>query len=278
MVAYTSRDLVNWEPQGAVFSNVDESYGGQNTVGLWAPEVLAHGGRYYLYYVNVMTGASDERVGDKDIVVVRSDDPLNFRGGDRRVLLNDDYAFIDPSPYADPETGELYLLFKRRGAFGTGTDIRIRPMRNPMNFSGSATILLQSENVPDSFQILEHPQLWHQGSVYFLLFSKGNGAGTTYQITYATSRSPMGPYTQRDTLFGSDTVAGGRRVISPGASSIVRDRDGLAWMVYRQKTTREHTFSNRAVSIDRVMIRPNTPTIFGTPTRGVDLPAPTPLR
>lgn len=278
VILHTSQDLVHWTRVGAVYDNVDEAYGGQQTIGLWAPEVLAHGGRYYLYYVNVMSGARDERVGDKDVVVIASDDPTDFRGGTRTVLLDDDFAFIDPSPFEDPSTGRLYLLFKRRGAFGTGSEIRIRPLSRPAAFSGEATTLLESESVPDSHQILEHPMMWRQGGVYFLVFSKGDGAGTTYQIAYATSGAPDGTFVQRGSLFRSDAdLTGDRRVIAPGASSIVRDGAGRTWMVYRQKTTTADTFADRQVCIDPITIDPPAREIRGNPTRGVVRPGPTPL-
>ena len=281
VLGFTSTDLVNWTSLGEVFNNVDEAYGGDQTKGLWAPEVLSYGGKYYLYYVNVMSGGADPEVGNKDIVVIESDDPADFHGGTgRKVLLSDDYAFIDPSPYQDPVTNALYLVFKRRGPYGTGTEIRIRPLSNPTAFGGPATTLLESQDVADSFNILEHPQLWRKGKLYYLLFSKGQGDRSTYAIAYATSESATGPYVQRGVLFGSDgNLTGnlGKKVIAPGASSIVRDGSGATWMVYRQKKTTDVTFGDRGVCIDPIEIRPAEHAILGTPTKGVLRPGPVTL-
>ncbi len=278
VIAFTSTDLVHWTRVGSVYDNVDDAYGGGRSRGLWAPEVLSHGGHYYLYYASVMSNPLDPRVGDKDIIVIRSDDPTDFHGGERTVLLDGDYAFIDPSPFQDPATGELYLLYKVRGAYGTGTLIRIRPLATPTRFSGAATRLLSSDDVPDDYNILEHPMMAARDGQYFLIFSKGQGDGTTYQIAYATSDAPTGTFTQRGTLFQShlDRPAG-QRIISPGAPSIVTDGAGEAWMVYRQKTTTATTFADRAVSVDRIRFHPARHEIAGTPSHGELRDAPAPL-
>lgn len=280
VLGFSSKDLVHWSPLGEVFNNVGEAYGGQQTVGLWAPEVLEYGGKYYLYYVNVMNNPLDSNVGDKDIVVIESDDPTDFHNGtNRHVLLDGDYAFIDPSPFVDPVTGELFLVFKARGAYGTGTELRVRPMSNPWTFSGPATTVMESQNVPNAGQ-LEQPQLRRANNKFFLLFSKGLGDEPSYQIVYAWAQSATGPFTYVGALFESDANLSGnvsQKVIAPGSSSVVLDGAGKPWMVYRQKKTTTKTFGDRGVCIDPVAFHPATNSISGTPTKGVTRTGPVPL-
>jgi beta-xylosidase len=213
--------------------------------------------------------------------VTASADPTDFsHGTGRTVLLDDAGAFIDPSPYIDPVSGGLYLVYKQRPTSMTGSHVHIRPMRNPTTFSGPATLLISSADVPMSEAIVEQPMMFHAGGVYFLLFSTGNGATTTYRIDYATSANLTGPFNYRGTIFrtNADTsVPLSRRVIAPGSSSIVRDGAGDPWMVYRQKTTLEDTFANRGVCIDPIEIDPAARAIRGMPTKGVTRPAPAPL-
>jgi len=281
VIGFKSKDLVHWTSLGEVFSNVGEAYGGHQTIGLWAPEVFSHGGKYYLYYVNVMTGGANADVGNKDIVVIQSDNPADFHGGTgRKVLLDDEYAFIDPSPFEDPVTHDLYLVYKRRGTYGTGSEIRIRPLASPTAFNGTATTLIESQNVPGALSIVEHPMLWRQGNVFFLLFSRGQGDHDTYAIAYATANSVTGPYTQQGVLFKSDSNLSGnvnQKVIAPGASSIVRDGSGQTWMVYRQKQSADPGWGDRGVCIDPIEIKPAARSIEGTPTKGVLRPGPVPL-
>ena len=280
VIGYTSHDLVHWTSIGEVYDNVDVTRGGQRTTGLWAPAVLAHDGKYYLYYAELMSNPADDAVGDKDIVVVESNDPGDFKGGDRTVLLDGEYAFIDPSPFKDPGTSHLSLYFKRRGASGTGSEIRVRPMAGPTEFSGPGTLVVDSESVPDADNTVEQPMAWRAGEVYYLLYSAGSGSGAGYHISYLTSDRPTGPFTQRGVLFRSDADLTGdvsKKVISPGSSSIVRDGAGRPWMVYRQKTTTEDTFADRCVCIDPVEFHPAAESMSGTPTKGVRRPGPTPL-
>ena len=275
VMGYRSKDLVHWKALGAVFDNVDEAYGGDSTRGLWAPEVLAHGGKYYLYYVNVMSGGADANVGNKDIVVIESDTPEDFHSGThRKVLLDNDYAFIDPSPFIDGN--KLYLLYKRRNAPGTGTRLVIRPMSDPRTFSGAQTVLLDSSDVSGSGQ-LEHPMMYKAGNKYFLLYSFGEGDQPSYRIAYATSSTPTGPFVQRGTLFASDPIGAkslSKTVIAPGAASIVEDGAGKPWMVYRQKKTAKTTFADRGVCIDPIQLAPAKNEISGKPTKGVVRPGP----
>jgi beta-xylosidase len=280
VLGFTSTDLVHWRSIGAVFDNVDETRDGQRSIGLWAPEALEYGGHYYLYYVTLMSNPADPNVGDKDIEVVESDDPSNFRGGTRTVLLDDQYAFIDPDPFLDPVSGRLWLVFKRRGAFGTGSEIDVRPMDSPTSFSGARTMLIDSEMVPNTAHVTEQPTMWRAGDVYYLLFSANDGAGLEYHIPYATASSPTGPFTLRGTLFHSSSNLMGdvsTSVISPGSSSIVRDGAMQTWIVYRQKTTTLHTFADRGVAIDRVTFQPAMQSIAGSPSKGVTRRAPVPL-
>ncbi|MGZ5969965.1 MAG: hypothetical protein ACXWP4_19970, partial [Polyangiales bacterium] len=78
----------------------------------------------------------------------------------------------------------------------------------------------------------------------------------------------------------SDPMLGGdlsKKVISPGAPSIVRDGAGDTWMVYRQKTTIDDTFAQRGVCIDPISIDGAKNEITGHATKGVLRPAPKPI-
>jgi beta-xylosidase len=280
VLVYRSKNLVEWEPRGEAYDNVDEMHGGQKSIGLWAPEVLAFNGKYYLYYASLMSGAKDPDVGDKDIVVVESDDPEHFQGGQRTLLLDDAYAFIDPSPFVDPKNGNLFLYFKHRGMQGGGSTINVRPLKNPTTFDGPGKELFSSNDVPDAASIVEQPMVWREDDVFYLLYSRGQGDNATYQIAYATAKGAQGPFTQQGVLFRSDDNPGvntPKKVIAPGASSIVRDADKAPWVVYRQKTSPMETFGDRFVAIDPITFKPGALAIEGHPSRGEKRKAPAAL-
>lgn len=279
VVCYTSADLINWSTEGVVYDNAGHDYNGQTATGLWAPEVLVKDGMFYLYVVNNMSDPLDDRVGDKDIVVIEGNSPTSFTGS-RKVLLDGDYAFIDPSPFLDTSDGRLYLTYKKRGAYGTGTQINVRPMSDPQNFSGNSVRVFHDNDIPDSYNILEHPHILYKNGKYFLFFSKGSGSKTTYAIDYAVGNDPMGPFTYKENLFKSSADLSGdlsQKVISPGGSSIVRDGSGQAYIVYRQKTTTQDTFGDRVVCVDKVTIDAANSTVTASPSKGVARTAPVPL-
>lgn len=282
VVAFTSKDLVHWKSHGEVFSNANMRYDGQTPSALWAPEVFHHNGKFYLYFVNRMKTVGNNTIENSDIAVVESTDPLNFKTGTPKVLLSDDYVFLDPSPFHDPNTGKLYLLFKRRTPSMSASEIRIRPMANPTRIGGEASTLVRGADIPSSRGIVEHPEIEERDGVYYFLFSYGHGAyADSYTIAYRTSKSgPTGGYGPVRTLFAPDESPNmGAPIWAPGASSVVRDGAGKDWLVYRQKTKAVTGFGDRQVAIDRIRFKPdeNPPVIRGTPTRNVVLDAPAPL-
>lgn len=272
---WQSQNLVDWEDLGVVYSNVGEAYGGDRAMGLWAPEVLKYNGAYYLYCVNVMSNGISE-AGNKDIVVVKSDRPTSFNRSDRTVLLDDDFALIDPSPFVDGD--KLYLYYKSRTNEG-GSKLLVHSMGNPEALAGDPTELFHSSDLPNAVGILEHPHCFRELESYFLFFSSGQGKDVTYKVNYATAENPSGPFTYRGILMESDNELSGdlrTKNISPGGSSIVFDGNGQKWMVYRQKTTTDLTFADRATCITALNIDPsiNQAEAENTFNKLRDLPAP----
>lgn len=276
---WTSANLVDWSGGDVVYDNTNHNYSGKYTTNLWAPEVMEHNGKYYLYVVNVMSDPVDAGVGDKDIVVIEGDSPTSFNGS-KTILLDGLYAFIDPSPFSDPDNGNLYLVYKERRQTGTGSQINIQPMVSPTVFGGNSKMIFHSDDIPESANVLEHPHIRKDGGKFFLFFSKDSGKKPLYKIDYAVANDVMGAYTHKGTLFQSDSDLSGTlndKVIAPGGSSIVVDGDNKSWMVYRQKTTTETTFEDRVVCIDRIDIFGEEGEVRGTPSKGIAKTAPLPL-
>jgi beta-xylosidase len=279
VLAWTSTNLLDWTDLGEVYENTYHNYGGQKTTNLWAPEVMEYNGKYYLFVVNVMSDPIDSGPGDKDIVIIEGSSPTDF-SGEKTVLLNDSYAFIDPSPFIDPTDSSLYLTYKRRGKTGTGSQIDIRPMSSLAIFSGDSRTIFHSDDISGSASVLEHPHIREEDGKYFLFFSKNSGKKPLYKIDYAVAGSVMANYVHKGTLFESDSNLSSylhNKVIAPGGSSIVVDGSDKRWMVYRQKTTTEITFGDRVVCVDQIEIFADKDSVAGSPSKGVVKEAPTPL-
>lgn len=277
---YKSKNLVNWTYLGEVYNNIGHNYGGDTVQFLWAPEVHEVNGKYYMYYVNVMSGGADPaNTGNKDIVVVEGTSPTSFDPATRKVLLNSEYAFIDPTLFQDAD-GKLFLFFKWRGQSGTGSEIKGRRMADPKNFwdNNGGTLLLHSDQLANLGPgQMEHPSVDQKSGYYILYFSYGDGNGTgtdAYKVCYARATSPLGPYTlaTENPIMYSGQNPGVR---TPGATSTVRDGDNKLWMVYRQKkdSTAERDL---VVCIDRCILS-ETGNVNITATRGTAETAPVPL-
>lgn len=278
--AYRSKDLVHWTYLDEVYNNIGHDYGGHKVEALWAPEVHEVNGKYYMYYVNSMTGGADpDHTGNKDIVVVEGTSPTNFDKSTRKVLLDGDYAFLDPT-FFKASDGRMFLFFKWRGQSGTGSEIKGRRMADPKNFwdNNGGTVLLTSDQVADLGPgQTEHPAVDEKNGHFVLFFSYGDGNGTgddAYKVLYAKATNPLGPYTlaNENPIMYSGQSPGVR---TPGATSTVRDGDNKLWMVYRQKKD-DKADRDLVVCIDRVVIT-DEGNVNITATRNTTETAPVPL-
>lgn len=263
--AYTSPDLVNWKPAGAVFQSLGNK--------LWAPDVYAHSdGKFYLYFTELNPDAKDPAVGDKDIGVAVAGNPLGpFRKV--KMLIENDFAAIDPNLFRD-RNGLLYLYYKIREREGGPSRIMVQRMKSPTvpDRLKKPIVLLESDGL-NSWErhCIEQPFVYRHENIYYLFYSGHLGDTPRYAIGYAASRSPLGPFRKSpdNPLLSSSQK---QNIIAPGATSIVKDRKGQLWMIYRQKVDREKNWDLH-VCIDRLDFKSKKPVI--TPTLGQSRPAPT---
>ncbi len=265
---FMSRDLVKWDSAGIAFADPGARE-------LWAQDVYHHSdGLFYLYYSAVRAKSHDRRVGKKDIGVAVANAPQGpFRPV--KILLDNNFAFIDPHLFRD-EDGALYLIYKERLAFGTGSRIRAMKMRSPVEADADSVVTLieAGGNKTWERQVVEQPFLHKQGKTYVLFYSGASGADESYAIGVATSLHPLGPYRKNpaNPLVRTQSATG---VIAPGAVSIVADGSGQQWMVYRQKRDIGRNWQ-RIVAIDQIRIGSDG-NVWVEATRGVARPAPAPL-
>jgi beta-xylosidase len=127
---------------------------------------------------------------------------------------------------------------------------------DPTQFANGSS---QSVIIPDSASWptnKEHPCIVSQNygnnqSRYFLFFNSGVGSTQDYKVNYATSTSLMGPYTHKGVLIEKNAS---RNIYSLGGHSIVRDGNGLRWIVYRAKNTSADGWAGRKPCIETVCL------------------------
>ncbi|TDH21293.1 hypothetical protein EXU57_20360 [Segetibacter sp. 3557_3] len=171
---WSSADLVRWKPEGTILDlPKDVSWG---PIRAWAPAIAQKDNRYYYYFsadVNIGVAVADKPTGPfKDAL----GKPLVPKGMLRGQM-------IDPMVFIDDD-GAAYLYF------GQGNCNAVKLNSDMVSYDSTAII---------SFK----PQGYNEGSfvfkrkgIYYLMWSEFDTRDPRYSVAYATSRSPLGPFTR----------------------------------------------------------------------------------
>ena len=115
--AYSSKDLVNWKPEGQVyFHNNKNGWSDPETAwdgAYWAPEVYEVKGKYYMFYsaqwkVNTTKELENFRIG----VAVADKPSGTFIDMMAKPIFDPGYPIIDANVFFD-KNGKCYLYFSR---------------------------------------------------------------------------------------------------------------------------------------------------------------------
>lgn len=214
-----STDMVHWKRVSSIFKRDPKWTSGD----LWAPDVVHVGKTYYAYYTGL---GSDGHC----IAVATASTPVGpFKQRDV-VACSDLYGkgYIDPDLFIDTN-GKAYLYFS---VDGPQHNISVLAMKKSLlERTGQRHELFgltQSWEHGKDFSTVEGPFTIRQGSTYYLFFS-GNSWNSNYAMGYATSSSPMGPFTP---YAGNPILQGNDKVHGPGGGSVVQGPDGRLYMVY----------------------------------------------
>jgi beta-xylosidase len=235
-----SRDLVNWEVTGSVFSHRPDWAVGN----FWAPEITKFNNRYYVYYVGRKRG------GPLSVAVATADKPQGPYT-DHSPLVSQPMGSIDPVVFRD-EKGEPYLIWKEDGNSqrkpcvlwaqrldDSGTKLLGEPkelFRNDVSWEGA---------------VIEGPFIVRRND-YFYLFYSGNGCcgmNCNYALGVARAKSLLGPWEKNP---ANPILAGNNDWKCPGHGSIVEDEKGRYWLLYHAYDARSFVFTGREALLDEV--------------------------
>jgi len=214
--AWSSRDKLHWRKRDALLRLKDIRWiadDGAPRHFLWAPDMLAANGRYYLYYAVGPQNPTPSRVG-----VALCDTPQGPCVDSGKPLLTggDGFEAIDPMVFVDPRSGRR-LLYAGGSA---GATLRVFELAPDLQ-----TIMRE---VP-----VDQPPLFTEGvfmhqrrGIYYLSWSHGHWNRSDYQVLYATAPSPTGPWTYRGVILKGDT-----RFKGPGHHAFVQDPRTGGWLI-----------------------------------------------
>ncbi|MFG2100223.1 family 43 glycosylhydrolase [Micromonospora echinaurantiaca] len=232
-----STDLVHWQYIGDAFGADQRPPYAAPGAGFWAPDVRRIGDRYVMYVTvtdtTVSPEGSDFAIGaataptptgpwtfaDEPVVAPRP-------GGGGGWLWT-----IDPSQFTDVD-GTSYLYY---GSYYGGISVtELSP--DGLRAVGQPT-LVAIDNKFEGGYVLRHDG-W-----YYLFASTANccaGPATGYSVHVGRSRSPRGPFVDRDGITLTASRAGGtpvltqngNRWIGTGHNGFLTDLSGQDWIVY----------------------------------------------
>jgi arabinan endo-1,5-alpha-L-arabinosidase len=256
--SWRSKDLKKWEAGPKVFEAapawVAEIVPENRNAHFWAPDLIAIGGRYLLYYSVSSFGKNTSAIA---LVTNRTRDPASpdFKWVDEGVVIRsvreDRFNAIDPAIFLDAD-GRLWMSF---GSFWSGlklfeldpkTGKRITP-DSPLH-----AIAYKRE--------IEAPFLHRRGAFYYLFVNHDvccRGVNSTYKILVGRSENIAGPYLDREgkslmQAGGTLVLATDGPVIGPGHASLLRvgEREWFGYHFYDATQNGRSTFALRPLTWD----------------------------
>ena len=228
--AYSSNDLTNWKDEGVIFDIGPQCSWADNNG--WAPGLAYKNNKYYLYYT------AEVKIG-----VAVGDSPIGpFTDLGTPLIATDPFTddIIDAMVFTDDD-GQTYIYYGGSGK----SKLSVRKL-NPDMISlatGSTDI------TPPNYT--EGPYLVKRKGIYYMMYSNGYWGNDSYNVRYATSNSPVGPWTYQGVILSSNSEDKG-----PGHHSVIKmgDCDEYYIVYHRYENA---SSGDRKIAIDHMYFNAN---------------------
>ncbi len=223
---YSSKDMKNWQKRGRIFpgdpawaKRVAPSFNGH----IWAPDIIQHDGKYYLYYSVSAFGKNTSAIGVTVNKTLEPDSP-DYKWEDQGIVLQsvpgrDLWNAIDPAVILAPD-GTPWLSF---GSFWSGLKlVKLAPsltaVAEPQEWHAIAkrersVLVADTQAGPAE---IEAPFIFKKGDYYYLFASWDKccrGKDSTYKMVVGRSKELTGPYLDKT---GRDMAMGGGSLLLAG--------------------------------------------------------------
>ena len=229
---YTSTDLVHWKHGPTVFERTRMNWGESR---FWAPSVIQYRGKFFLFYSALGPLHNDGDRHSLRVCVARSDSPLGPFVDTVAPLPLNGKAAIDPAVFVDTD-GKAYLYFVADCSENVISQVYAVQLNDDLTGTvGEPVLCIQPTQVWEGTVWNEGPNVFKTGGIYVLMYSADWWHSPNYGVGFATSRSPLGPWTKNPTnpvlqrYHGLLATGGSCAVQSPGGNwSIFFHADGPA--------------------------------------------------
>jgi arabinan endo-1,5-alpha-L-arabinosidase len=243
---YRSLDLTHWTYAGDAFTAATKPAWVGAANGIWAPDVVFRDGRYFMYYAAsdtptaaTATAPGSPTGGGSAVGVATSTSPTGpWTDSGGPVVAPQEAANGTGKRWEfDPEViswhGSSYVYF---GSYFGGVNARTLTA-DGLHSIPSTEKPIAIDNRYEGTYVMQHDGWW-----YFMGSATNccNGALTGYGVFVARSRSPLGPFVDRDGVSILATRVGGTpllaqngdRWVGTGHNTVVTDFSGQDWMIY----------------------------------------------
>ena len=254
---YSSKDMIHWKIGGRVFRGdptwargVASRFNGH----IWAPDIVHHDGRYYLYY-SVSSPAQNSSAIGVTINKTLDPDAPDYKWEDQGIVLHsipnrDLWNAIDPNLIVD-ENGTPWMSF---GSFWSGLklvklDSSWKALAEPQEWYSLAKrerSIFVDDRTPGPAEI-EGPFIFKKGDYYYLFVSWGlccRGKDSTYKMMVGRSKDLKGPYLDKKgqslALGGGSLVLAGNKDWAGMGGSSAYTFDGKDYLVFHAYETADN--------------------------------------
>lgn len=283
--ARSTRDFITWQDEGVVF----DAAGTWARGAFWAPECYEIDGKFYLFFsaqnadypwtqaekFNIGAAVADAPSGPFKLL---KDEPIFDPGYpiiDANLFIDDDgtpYLTFSRCCYQHPVESELAKLTREAGKFQEIEESWAYGVQLKHDFSGvvgEPVLLIRPPVTQDdknaewesrSVTSGEVNRRWTEGTAlfkmngtYYIAYSANFFGGDWYAVGYATSKSPLGPYTKaaNNPILEKTSRAGGVvRGVGHGNVFFSPDRSET-YYVYHARTAEDN---DRKLFIDRLRL------------------------
>ncbi len=253
-----SQDLVNWT---FVSDALRLKPNWKEAGGIWAPDVTAVDGEYYMYYSFSTWGDPNPGIG---LAIAESPTgPFTDHG---KLFSSEEIGVANSiDPFYIEEAGKKYLFWGSfRGIYA------IALTQDGKGVTG--------EKIPIAYTHLEGAYVYKKENYYYLFASEGsccNGANSTYRVRVGRATALLGPYVDKqgnqltDGAFGEvilQTNVEDYGFAGPGHNAeIITDTEGTDWMLYhaikKSNPYLENGTNRRSLMLDKLVWEAGWPTI-----------------
>jgi beta-xylosidase len=222
---------INWPTKQACTSSTS-----QGSM-VWAPSVVkAKNGNYYMYVSvgsEVWAGVSQYPLG-----------PWKNAKADKTPLIRADFLpgfhMIDAECFIDDD-GQAYLYWGSGLNWVNGHCFAVKLKPDMITFDGTP----QDISPPGYF---EAPFMYKRNGTYYLMYSNGKAIDYTYNIRYATSKAPFGPWVEGVNSPILSTSADST-TYGPGHHTVFNS-NGQSYILYHRIFPQKKDFVLRQLCID----------------------------